>query len=340
MEKNNNEKYFILAAILGGCVLVSYLVFVVVRSGTHDTAFAAICFFIVAALLCIGSYHIFIKLYNMVPKNERERLKAERKAEEECKRQLTEVQENEIAQPEPQQPNIVVQNTIVNQHAIVNEVNTAVVNQVVNDIKNENVNVAPMEVNVKTPDIHVEPTPVTVEAPVVNVDTSHPIVVESQEEIPDFDTTIDEGTYRESIAAHQLSRQQKKVETAQTIMEYLTKVVSPYIVKDDFQQLCEEVMAWINDPEYLPQKGIKVKEGFTTLDARHVIYNISVRLGKSHGAHRRSLFGKRLFAETCKELEENSFYSNIKENPLGGNIKLDEPTKGSIAFHYDSKDKN
>ena len=66
MKENNSEKYFILSTILGGCVLISYLVFVVVRSVTHDIVFASICFAIIAIALCGGTYHIFIKLYNLI----------------------------------------------------------------------------------------------------------------------------------------------------------------------------------------------------------------------------------------------------------------------------------
>ncbi len=34
MNKDKSEKYFILSTILGGCILISYLVFVIVRKGT------------------------------------------------------------------------------------------------------------------------------------------------------------------------------------------------------------------------------------------------------------------------------------------------------------------
>lgn len=140
-NKDKSEKYFILSAILGGCILISYLVFVIVKNGTQDTAFASICFAIVAVALCGGAYHIFNKLYNLVPKSERERIKAEKLAEDATKKQLAEVHTHEVSRPEPQQPQIVVQNTIVNQHEIINEVNTEVVKNVADNIPNNNVNI-------------------------------------------------------------------------------------------------------------------------------------------------------------------------------------------------------
>ncbi|MDO4971114.1 MAG: hypothetical protein Q4E41_03350 [Bacteroidales bacterium] len=57
-----------------------YLPFV--KNGTHDIAFASICFAIVTSALCGGAYHIFNKLYNMVPKSEREHIKVEKLAKE------------------------------------------------------------------------------------------------------------------------------------------------------------------------------------------------------------------------------------------------------------------
>ena len=73
----------------------------------------------------------------------------------------------------------------------------------------------------------------------------------------------------------------------------------------------------------------------STLDARHLICNISERLGKNYIGHNRSQFIKALFAETCYQLEEPAIYKNIKERPLEGHIKYDKPDEGSIAFHYE-----
>lgn len=88
----------------------------------------------VAITLCV--WHIFTQLENMVPKSERERIKAERLAEEARRKQIAEVQSHEVLRPEPQSLQIVVQNTIVNQHEIINEVNTEVVNNPLERNKN------------------------------------------------------------------------------------------------------------------------------------------------------------------------------------------------------------
>ena len=352
-KKDNSEKYFILSAILGGCILISYLVFVIVKNGTQDTAFASICFAIVAVALCGGAYHIFNKLYNMVPKSERERIKAEKLAEEARKKQLAEVQSHEVTRPEPQQPQIVVQNTIVNQHEIINEVNTEVVNNVVNDITNNNVNMveaisvahaaahanaeaqAPTDVNVESPTINVTPPEVKVEPPVVNVEVPQPTSAAPFADISDVDTTIGGESYLDTIAAHEQARKKREADKVNAIMAYLKVAMPPFMPKDQVERLCQEVLEWIKDPEYIPTEGVHVYREFSTLDARHLICNISERLGKNYIGHNRSQFIKALFAETCYQLEEPAIYKNIKERPLEGHIKYDKPDEGSIAFHYE-----
>ena len=354
-NKDKSEKYFILSAILGGCILISYLVFVIVKNGTQDTAFASICFAIVAMALCGGAYHIFNKLYNLVPKSERERIKAEKLAEEARKKQLAEVQSHEVTYPEPQRPQIVVQNTIVNQHEIINEVNTEVVNNVVNEVINDNVNMveaisvanaasqanaeaeanAPTDVNVESPTINVTPPPVNVEPPVVNVEIPKPTPTAPFASVQDVDTSVTDDTYLDSIAAHELARQKREAEKVNAIMAYLKIAMPPFMPKDQIERLCHEVLEWIKDPEYIPTDGVHAYREFSTLDARHLICNISERLGRNYLGHNRSQFIKALFAETCRQLEEPAIYKNIKERPKEGHIKYDKPDEDNIAFHYE-----
>lgn len=119
------------------------------------------------------------------------------------------------------------------------------------------------------------------------------------------------------------------------IMAYLKVAMPPFMPKDQVERLCQEVLEWIKDPEYFPTEGVHVYREFSTLDARHLICNISERLGKNYIGHNRSQFIKALFAETCQQLEEPAIYKNIKERPLEGHIKYDKPDEGSIAFHYE-----
>ena len=259
-NKDKSEKYFILSAILGGCILISYLVFVIVKNGTQDTAFASICFAIVAVALCGGAYHIFNKLYNLVPKSERERIKAEKLAEEARQKQLAEVQSREVSRPEPQQPQIVVQNTIVNQHEIINEVNTEVVNNVVNDITNNNVNIAEAVADSSSASIasaaadayaeshpveNTKPTESTPSGNTTETPTDESESASVKEEAPTVEPCDANATYLAGVKYHekmQAADAQKKVVT---IEEYVRFIMAPFIEDKHMDDLWKELRGFI-----------------------------------------------------------------------------------------------
>ena len=192
MVSNKKGNLWLLISLWVACIIMSTVVYVALYDKTHDYFIAIISTVGIAVFACACVWQLFSQLENMVSKSERERIKAEKLAEEARKKQLAEVQSHEVTRPEPQQPQIVVQNTIVNQHEIINEVNTEVVNNVVNDITNNNVNMveaisvanadaqanaeaqAPTDVNVESPTINVTPPEVKVEPPVVNVEVPQP----------------------------------------------------------------------------------------------------------------------------------------------------------------------
>lgn len=353
MVNNKKGNLWLLISLWVACIIMSAVVYVALYDKTHDYFIAIISTIGIAVFACACVWQIFSQLENMVPKSERERIKAEKLAEEARKKQLAEVQSHEVTRPEPQQPQIVVQNTIVNQHEIINEVNTEVVNNVVNDITNNNVNMveaisvahaaahanaeaqAPTDVNVESPTINVTPPEVKVEPPVVNVEVPQPTSAAPFADISDVDTTIGGESYLDTIAAHEQARKKREADKVNAIMAYLKVAMPPFMPKDQVERLCQEVLEWIKEPEYIPTEGVHVYREFSTLDARHLICNISERLGKNYIGHNRSQFIKALFAETCYQLEEPAIYKNIKERPLEGHIKYDKPDEGSIAFHYE-----
>ena len=354
-NKDKSEKYFILSAILGGCILISYLVFVIVKNGTQDIAFASICFAIVAMALCGGAYHIFNKLYNLVPKSERERIKAEKLAEEARKKQLAEVQSHEVTRPEPQQPQIVVQNTIVNQHEIINEVNTEVVNNVVNDITNNNVNIAEAVADSSSAsiasaaaDAYAESHPVensksteatpsgnTTETP---TDESEPASV--KEEAPTVEPCDANATYLAGIKYHekiQAADAQKKVVT---IEEYVRFIMAPFIEDKHMDDLWKELRGFIENPKYEPTPFTKFKVTLNSFDVRHLIWNIVTRLGYGKGqpynGDNCADFILALFPTICQyngvPMERSSLKNLTLESP-NENIHLDRPVPRQFGFH-------
>ena len=339
MANNKNGNLWILILVCMGCIIISTVAYVVMKARMQNEFLAVTVTVAVAITLCVCAWQIFTQLENMVPKSERERIKAEKLAEDARKKRLAEVQGHEVSQPETQQPQIVIQNTIVNQHEIINEVNTEVVNNVINDISNENVNVAeanaPTEVKAESPTVNVTPSEVKAGPSMPNVEAPQPTPTAPFANIPDVDTTVGGESYLDTIAAHEQARKKREADRVNAIMAYLKIAMPPFMPQDQLRQLLREVMEWIKDPEYRPANGVCAYKEFTTLDARHLICNISTRLSNSHGGHNRSWLVKTLFAETCRELEEPAIYKNMRLNPMQGHIKIDDPDEDGIAFHYE-----
>lgn len=169
----------------------------------------------------------------------------------------------------------------------------------------------------------------------MNVEIPQPTPAVPFADITDVDTTVEGESYLDTIVAHEQARKKREADKVNAFMAYLKVAMPPFMPKDQIERLCQEVLEWIKDPEYIPTEGVHAYREFGTLDARHLICNISERLGKNYIGHNRSQFIKALFAETCHQLEEPAIYKNIKERPLEGHIKYDKPDKGSIDFHYD-----
>src|SRR5574344_1911977 len=136
------DNYWILISLWMACIIMSTLVYVAMNAATHNTFLSFTATVAVAVIACICVWQIFTQLDNMVPKSERERIKAEKLAEEERKKLLANQQANqqltEIAKPEqPQQPiqiDVHNHNNVLSQHENVNHIHTDVENNVVNDI--------------------------------------------------------------------------------------------------------------------------------------------------------------------------------------------------------------
>ena len=358
MNKDKSEKYFILSAILGGCILISYLVFVIVRNGTHDIAFASICFAVVAIALCGGTFHIFNKLYNIVPKSERERIKAEEQAEEARKQQLAEVQSREVSHPEPQQPQqpqIIVQNTIVNQNEIVNEVNTEVVNNVVNDITNNNVNIAEAAADSSSAsvasseaeaDAYAESHPTEKARPKESAPTDSPAEEstdeqgQTSEEIPTVEPCDAAATYLAGIRYHEKKQAADARMKLVAIENYVRFIMSPYIEDKYMDDLWKELNAFAENPKCKPTPFTQFKVTLSTFDVKHLVWNIATRLGygkgKPYNSENCAVFIKALFPTICQYNGvpmDISSLQNLTATSPNEKIHLDYPDPERFGFH-------
>lgn len=90
MANNKKGNLWILISLCVACIIMSTVVYVALYAKTHDYFVAIISALGVALFACVCVWQIFTQLENMVPKSERERIKAEKQAEEERKKQLAE----------------------------------------------------------------------------------------------------------------------------------------------------------------------------------------------------------------------------------------------------------
>ena len=140
--------------------------------------------------------------------------------------------------------------------------------------------------------------------------------------------------YAQRCKEYQREQEQRRQNTIDAIMEYVTHTMSPYIYdNEELEKLCDAIRKWADDWQHIPVP-IRLKSPLTTLDLRHFVWNIAERLGskKDYTGEVRAIFIKRMFPDVMKDIELDSI-RNFKFQPDTGNIVIDEPDKGDYHFH-------
>lgn len=352
MANNKKGNLWILISVCLGCIIMSTVVYVAMLAFTHDYFVAIICAVCVATFACVCVWQVFTQLENLVPKKERERIKAEQLAEEERKRQLAERPEPEPV-PQPIQIEVHNHNTMLNQQEIVNEVKTEVVTNVVNDITNNNVNVAEASATAQAPtEVNVEAPNITVEVP-----RQETIIVPKSEPV-DFDTLIDKSNTKQADIDCSVNSEDYKTRNSEfiqaqvnkhnnmlkAVVEYVQKTMSSHMRPTEIEKLCKEILAWANYKDYKPN-AVVVDGDLSTYDVSHFIWNIAERLGteKRYTGENKGNFIKLLFPKICSQIEASTLASNLRAKASDGKIHIDEMEKNpktntvNIAFHYPTK---
>ena len=161
---------------------------------------------------------------------------------------------------------------------------------------------------------------------------------EPTKEVSDTTETSTEqpDLYAQRCKEYQREQEQRRQNTIDAIMEYVTHTMSPYIYdNDELEKLCDAIRKWADDWQHTPVP-IRLKSTLTTLDLRHFVWNIAERLGskKNYTGEIRAIFIKRMFPDVMKDIELDSI-RNFKFQPDMGNIVIDEPYKGDYHFHYE-----
>ena len=152
--------------------------------------------------------------------------------------------------------------------------------------------------------------------------------IETSSEQPDL--------YAQRYKEYQREQEQRRQNTIDAIMGYVTHTMSPYIYdNDELEKLLDAIRKWADDWQHIPVP-IRLKSTLTTLDLRHFVWNIAERLGskKDYSGRVRADFIKRMFPDVMRDIEQDSI-RNFKFQPDTGNIVIDEPDKGDYHFHFE-----
>ena len=152
--------------------------------------------------------------------------------------------------------------------------------------------------------------------------------IETSSEQPDL--------YAQRCKEYQREQEQRRQNTIDAIMGYVTHTMSPYIYdNDELEKLLDAIRKWADDWQHIPVP-IRLKSTLTTLDLRHFVWNIAERLGskKDYSGRVRADFIKRMFPDVMRDIEQDSI-RNFKFQPDTGYIVIDEPNKGDYHFHFE-----
>jgi len=179
-----------------------------------------------------------------------------------------------------------------------------------------------------------EPLSEELQEPTIEISDS----AEPTKEVSDTTETSTEqpDLYAQRCKEYQREQEQRRQNTIDAIMEYVTHTMSPYIYdNEELEKLCDAIRKWADDWQHIPVP-IRLKSPLTTLDLRHFVWNIAERLGskKDYTGRVRADFIKRMFPDVMKDIELDSI-RNFKFQPDTGNIVIDEPDKGDYHFHFE-----
>lgn len=142
--------------------------------------------------------------------------------------------------------------------------------------------------------------------------------------------------YRQGCDDFYRNQAAHKKEQLDKIVEYLHYTMAPFIEQDDMETFCVEIMSFAINPTYKPKPFVGLKGTLTSFDVRHLIWNITARLGlgkgKPYSVELCINFIRTMFPDLCKDLD-NSTLKNLRVTSTSDKIHIDLPGKDRISFH-------
>ena len=146
--------------------------------------------------------------------------------------------------------------------------------------------------------------------------------------------------YEQRNRQRQSALLQRRERILASVRGYILEVMSPFVDMETLRIIQEDVMAWADDREHKPV-AVDAGNGWTTLDCRHFIWNITARLrllGGDYPVFSQGLFIKRMFPAVCKDAEAEYLGKNLTIKPNEGFVRIDKPDKDDWRFCFE-KDK-
>lgn len=142
--------------------------------------------------------------------------------------------------------------------------------------------------------------------------------------------------YRQGCDDFYKNQAAHRKEQLDKIVEYLHFTMAPFIKQDDMETFCAEIMSFAINPTYKPKPFVGLKGTLTSFDVRHLIWNITARLGlgkgKPYSVELCINFIRTMFPDLCKDLD-NSTLKNLRVTSTSDKIHIDLPDKDGISFH-------
>ena len=142
--------------------------------------------------------------------------------------------------------------------------------------------------------------------------------------------------YRQGCDDFYRNQAAHRKEQLDKIVEYLHFTMAPFIKQDDMETFCAEIMSFAINPTYKPKPFVGLKGTLTSFDVRHLIWNITARLGlgkgKPYSVELCINFIRTMFPDLCKDLD-NSILKNLRVTSTSDKIHIDLPDKDGISFH-------
>lgn len=142
--------------------------------------------------------------------------------------------------------------------------------------------------------------------------------------------------YRQGCDDFYRNQAAHRKEQLDKIVEYLHYTMAPFINQDDMETFCAEIMSFAINPAYEPKPFVGLRGTLTSFDVRHLIWNITARLGlgkgKPYSVELCINFIRTMFPDLCKDLD-NSTLKNLRVTSTSDKIHIDLPGKDGISFH-------